>query len=54
MEGSPSTGKTTIALQFLLEGAKVGETGLYITKSKTEQAARGCGLTWVTSETTFT
>lgn len=40
LEGTPGTGKTTIALQFLLEGAKVGETGLYITMSETEQELR--------------
>ncbi|HEV7717463.1 MAG TPA: ATPase domain-containing protein [Arsenicitalea sp.] len=36
IEGSPGTGKTTIALQFLLEGAARGETGLYVTLSETE------------------
>lgn len=36
LEGSPGTGKTTIALQFLLEGAKLGEKCLYITLSETE------------------
>ncbi|WP_414471353.1 ATPase domain-containing protein [Microvirga sp. M2] len=40
LEGSPGTGKTTIALQFLLAGAKAGETGLYITMSETEQELR--------------
>lgn len=40
LEGSPGTGKTTIALQFLLEGAKVGEVGLYITMSETERELR--------------
>ncbi|TCL66407.1 circadian clock protein KaiC [Rhizobium sp. BK251] len=40
LEGSPGTGKTTIALQFLLEGAAKGETGLYITLSETEQELR--------------
>jgi circadian clock protein KaiC len=40
LEGSPGTGKTTIALQFLLEGAKIGEAGLYITMSETEQELR--------------
>lgn len=40
LEGSPGTGKTTIALQFLLEGAKAGERGLYITLSETEQELR--------------
>src|SRR5215212_6733199 len=40
LEGSPGTGKTTIALQFLLEGAKSGEIGLYITMSETEKELR--------------
>ena len=40
LEGNPGTGKTTIALQFLLEGAKAGEAGLYITMSETEQELR--------------
>jgi circadian clock protein KaiC len=40
LEGSPGTGKTTIALRFLLEGVGVGERGLYITLSETEQELR--------------
>lgn len=36
IEGSPGTGKTTMALPFLLEGAKSGEQGLYITLSETK------------------
>ena len=40
LEGSPGTGKTTIALKFLLEGAKAGEKGLYITLSETEEELR--------------
>ncbi len=40
IEGSPGTGKTTIALQFLLEGAERGETCLYVTLSETEQELR--------------
>jgi circadian clock protein KaiC len=35
-EGRPGTGKTTIALQFLLEGVRRGESVLYITMSETE------------------
>ncbi|MGV7245624.1 ATPase domain-containing protein [Caballeronia sp. M23-90] len=35
VEGSPGAGKTTLALQFLLKGAEVGEAGLYITLSET-------------------
>ncbi|HYG49217.1 MAG TPA: ATPase domain-containing protein [Allosphingosinicella sp.] len=40
LEGSPGTGKTTIATQFLLEGAARGERGLYITLSETEAELR--------------
>jgi len=35
-EGSPGSGKTTIALQFLLEGARQGERVLYVTLSETK------------------
>lgn len=31
VEGTPGTGKTTLGLAFLLPGAAVGKTGLYIT-----------------------
>jgi circadian clock protein KaiC len=40
LEGAPGTGKTTIALQFLLEGAENGEKTLYITLSETERELR--------------
>ncbi|MBR1092124.1 AAA family ATPase [Bradyrhizobium manausense] len=40
VEGAPGTGKTTVALQFLLEGIKAGETCLYITLSETERELR--------------
>ncbi|HEY3678248.1 MAG TPA: ATPase domain-containing protein [Bradyrhizobium sp.] len=40
VEGAPGTGKTTIALQFLMEGAKAGEKCLYITLSETERELR--------------
>jgi circadian clock protein KaiC len=40
LEGNPGTGKTTIALRFLMEGAAAGERGLYITLSETEQELR--------------
>ncbi len=36
LEGDPGTGKTTMALQFLLEGAAQGEKGLYITLSESK------------------
>lgn len=37
VQGNPGAGKTTLALQFLLEGAAAGETGLYITLSETRE-----------------
>src|SRR5689334_18071685 len=40
LEGSPGTGKTTIALQFLIEGAKSGEAGIYISLAETENELR--------------
>ena len=43
-EGSPGAVKTTLALQFLLEGARTGEKGLYITLSETEAELREVAL----------
>jgi circadian clock protein KaiC len=40
IEGEPGTGKTTIALQFLMEGAKKGEKGLYVTLSESQSELR--------------
>ena len=40
LEGKPGAGKTTAAVQFVLEGAKAGEHSLYITLSETEQELR--------------
>ncbi|TXI82782.1 MAG: circadian clock protein KaiC [Cupriavidus sp.] len=37
LEGRPGAGKTTAALQFLLEGVKAGEAALYITLSETSE-----------------
>ena len=31
IQGDPGVGKTTLALQFLLEGRRLGEKGLYVT-----------------------
>lgn len=39
-EGRPGTGKTTIALQFLLEGARKAERVLYVTLSETKRELR--------------
>ena len=37
VEGDPGTGKTTLGLQFLLEGAARGEAVLYVTLSETKE-----------------
>jgi circadian clock protein KaiC len=37
LEGNPGTGKTTLALQFLFEGIRNGEKGLYVTLSETKE-----------------
>jgi len=40
VEGSPGAGKTTLALQFLIAGAKKGEKGLYISLAESEAELR--------------
>ena len=40
LEGQPGAGKTTVALQFLLDGAAAGERCVYITLSETERELR--------------
>ncbi|HEX8456951.1 MAG TPA: ATPase domain-containing protein, partial [Pyrinomonadaceae bacterium] len=54
VEGDPGTGKTTLALKFLLEGAARGEPVLYVTLSETKEeisdvaASHGWSLDGVT------
>src|SRR5689334_17974062 len=36
LEGNPGSGKTTLAMQLLLEGARRGERGVYVTLSETK------------------
>jgi circadian clock protein KaiC len=40
VQGTPGVGKTTLALQFLLEGLHAGEKVLYVTLSETESEIR--------------
>lgn len=44
LEGSPGTGKTTVALQFLLAGAAAGDSCLYITLSESEDELRATSV----------
>src|SRR5690606_18666165 len=41
VEGDAGAGKTTLGLQFLLEGARRGERSLWISLSETEAQLRG-------------
>lgn len=41
LEGVPGSGKTTLALQFLLEGVRRGEPTLYVTLSESEEELAG-------------
>src|SRR5947207_422260 len=41
LDGEPGTGKTTFALQFLLEGAARGERCLYVTLSESRAELEG-------------
>jgi circadian clock protein KaiC len=40
IEGVPGSGKTTLAMQYLMEGARRGEPVLYVTLSETEEELR--------------
>jgi circadian clock protein KaiC len=45
VEGPPGAGKTTLALQFLLEGQRTDDTGLYVTLSETVGELRAVAAT---------
>ena len=45
IEGTPGTGKTTLSLRFLLEGAEKGQKGLYVTLSETADELRNAAAT---------
>ncbi|HLJ92917.1 MAG TPA: ATPase domain-containing protein [Gemmataceae bacterium] len=48
VEGDPGSGKTTLALQFLLQEVRTGEPVLYVTLSETTEELRGvaCSHGW--------
>ncbi len=37
IDGDPGAGKTTLAMQYLIEGTRAGEKGLYVTLSETKE-----------------
>src|SRR3954454_21623560 len=37
VQGDPGVGKTTLAMQFLMEGVRLGDTCLYVTLSETPE-----------------
>ena len=37
IQGTPGSGKTTLGMQFLIEGVRRGETGLYVTLSESKK-----------------
>ncbi len=51
VEGSPGTGKTTLGLQFLLDGLANGESGLYISLSETAEELEAVAVShgWTTA-----
>ena len=44
IEGHPGTGKTTLALQFLMEGRRLGDSCLYVTLSETAAELRAVAV----------
>ena len=41
IQGDPGSGKTTLGLQFLLEGRRIGEVGMYVSLSETRDEITG-------------
>jgi circadian clock protein KaiC len=54
VEGDPGTGKTTLALQFLLEGVARGERGMYVTLSESKRELQQVALSHGWSTDSFT
>lgn len=47
IEGVPGSGKTTLAVQFLLQGVQRGESVLYVTLSESAEELRGGRFPWL-------
>src|SRR5262245_689955 len=45
IDGDPGSGKTTLAMQFLLAGVQAGDSCLFVTLSETEQELREAART---------
>ncbi|HEV7631699.1 MAG TPA: ATPase domain-containing protein [Steroidobacteraceae bacterium] len=41
LDGNPGAGKTTLAMQYLIEGVRLGETCLYVTLSESREELEG-------------
>jgi circadian clock protein KaiC len=54
IEGDPGTGKTTLALQFLLEGIANGERGMYVTLSESKRELQQVAVSHGWSTDSFT
>ena len=45
--GGPGCGKTLFALQFLVHGARHGESGVFVTFEETGRHSQECGVAWL-------
>src|SRR6478752_6853860 len=53
IEGNPGSGKTTLALNILLEGVRRGEKGLYVTLSETKAELHAVALFFFRQKTAY-
>jgi len=55
IQGDPGAGKTTLSLQFLLQGVEQGEKGMYITLSETKKELQAVAVShgWSLDEVTI-
>src|SRR3954471_20907636 len=53
VEGDPGTGKTTLALQYLIAGAQAGEKCMYVTLSDSRRELLGAAAFFVKQKTAY-